>query len=51
MGVQNAIMANVTVVPMIITAVTLVFLFFYPITEEYGKKMRAELAERRKNGR
>lgn len=45
--VTSAIMTNVTVVPMIITAVTLIFLFFYPITEEFGRKMREELTIRR----
>ena len=45
--VVDAIMANITFIPMIITAVTLVFLYFYPITEAYGRKMREELTVRR----
>ena len=46
--VVDAIMANITFIPMIITAVTLVFLYCYPITEAYGRKMREELTVRRK---
>lgn len=46
-AITSAILTSVTIVPMIITAVTLVFLFFYPITEAYGREMRSELAARR----
>ena len=46
-AITRAIMTNVTLVPMIITALTLIALYFYPITDAFGKQMRAELAQRR----
>lgn len=45
--VKSAIVNTMTWIPLVISVIAVLLLKFYPITTEYGIKMRKELAERR----